>query len=258
MDPLVSEAADAQAPADQVSPAIWGPVATVLWTVLIAVVALVVQLCTVFAYMLITVGYPGDQTAAVIGQLAINRAVRSICTFATLLVLVPLVIGIVKLKRGSKVDDYLGLKWPPLKEALRWSIIALCYCLLFEAITLLWEPPVSEITVKTYATGSRGWLFWLALTIATPIHEEICFRGFLFKGLAASRLRWSGATLITAALWAAAHLQHNWFWMLYVFGGGLILGIVRAKTNSTLLTIWLHIIVNGLAAAKTVFVQLQE
>lgn len=258
-DPLASVATtNAQAPADQVSPAVWGPVATLLWSVFIVVVVVVVELCTPFVYMLITVGYPDEQMAAILGQLASNRTVRSVCTFATLLVSVPLVIGIVKLKRGSKVDDYLGLKWPLLKEALRWSIITLCYCLLFQAITLLWEPPVAELRARTYATGSRGWLFWLALSIATPIHEEICFRGFLFKGLAASRLRWSGATLITAALWAGAHLQHNWFWMLYVFGGGVILGIVRARTNSTLLTMWLHILVNGLATAQTVFMQLQE
>src|SRR5687768_16681226 len=186
MDPLVSQAApDAQAP-DRVRSAVWGPVATLLWCTLIAVVTLVVQLCSVFAYMLVAVGYPGDQIAAVLGQLAANRTVHSVCTFTTVLVCVPLIIGIVKLKRGSDVNNYLGLKWPPLKEALRWSIITLCYCVLFQGITLLWEPPVSELTVKT---GSRGWLFWLALTMATPIYEEICFRGFLFKGLSASRLR---------------------------------------------------------------------
>jgi membrane protease YdiL (CAAX protease family) len=46
--------------------------------------------------------------------------------------------------------------------------------------------------------------------------------------------------------------------MLYVFGGGVILGIARTKTNSTLLTVWLHILINGLAAARIIFVQLQE
>jgi membrane protease YdiL (CAAX protease family) len=36
-----------------------------------------------------------------------------------------------------------------------------------------------------------------------------------------------------------------------IFAFGLILGAVRTMTNSTLLTIWLHCIVNVLALAET-------
>ena len=261
MEPLDSQTApDDQEPVAPVRPAIWGPVATVLWGVLIAVVTVVTHLFSLFLYLTWVRGVPDRITAeAVINEVRFDRTFSWVFHIATLFVAVPLIIGIVKLKRGSKVNDYLGLYWPPLKETLRWSIVTLCYCLLFQTISLIWEPPPSEYMEKAhYGSAFPRWLSWLATIIAVPIYEEICYRGFLLKGLAASRLRWSGATLLTAALWAGVHQQYNWFWMLYVFGGGVILGLVRAKTNSTLLTMWLHILVNGLAAAQTAFVQLQE
>src|SRR5688572_27214526 len=196
MAPLVSQAAaDAQAPADQVRSAVWGPVTTVLWTVLIAAVSLVAGVFGLLLY-LNWVRDVSDRTTAeaVINEFRFDRTFSSFSHIATLLVCLPLIIGIVKLKRGSVLSDYLGLKWPPLKEALRWSLITLCYGLLFQAISFIWQPPPSEYMVKAYVgSASPRWLFWLATIIAAPIYEEICFRGFLFKGLAASRLRWSGA-----------------------------------------------------------------
>lgn len=261
MDATASQtAADSQPPAAQGSPRIWGPVATVLWGVLIAFVTLVTHVSSLVLYLTVVRGVSDRFTAeAVVNEVRFDRTFSSFFHFATLLVTVPLIIGIVKLKRGSKVNDYLGFKWPPLKEALRWSLITLSYCVLFQTISLIWEPPLSEYMVKAYyGSAFPRWLSWLATIVAVPIYEEICYRGFLLKGLAASRLRWSGATLLTAALWAGVHQQYNWFWMLYVFGGGVILGVAQTKTNSTLLTVWLHILGNGLAAAQTVFVQLQE
>lgn len=104
--------------------------------------------------------------------------------------------------------------------------------------------------LKAYGSASPRWLIWVAVLIAAPIFEEVCFRGFLFKGLAASRLRWQGATVITAVLWAAIHIQYDWYGIGAVFGLGLLLGTTRALTNSTLLTIWLHGLINLLATVQ--------
>jgi CAAX protease family protein len=102
---------------------------------------------------------------------------------------------------------------------------------------------------RVVSTNPR-WVLWLAGAVAAPITEEIFFRGFLFKGLAASRLRWYGAAVITSLLWAASHSQYDWYGIFAIFAFGLILGTVRAMTNSTLLTIWLHGLVNVLALAE--------
>lgn len=249
-----------QAPVTQGQPPTWGLVATVLWSVLIAVVSLGTSLLSVIVYLNLT--GDSDEVAAegFVNELLYDRTFPSYSRIADLLICVPLLIGIVKLKRGSNLNDYLGLRAPPLREALRWSLITLCFCLLFQASAFMWPPPTSQYMQHAYyGSAAPRWLYWLATILAAPVYEEIFFRGFLFKGLAASRLlRSSGATLITAVLWAGAHQQHNWFGMLYVFGGGLIWGIARAKTNSTLLTVWLHILVNGLAVAQSLFLELQE
>lgn len=202
-------------------------------------------------YVLFTMGDPGEQLADVLRKLEFDGTFLSFCTFMNVLVGVPVVLGLVKLKRGSALKDYLGLKWPPLKELLRWSLITLVLCFLCDAIFLLLRQPiVPEFMLKAYSSASPRWLLWLAVNIAAPIFEEICFRGFLFKGLAASRLRWSGATLITATLWAGIHLQYDWYGLAAVFALGLLLGAARAMTSSTLLTIWLHCLINLVATAQ--------
>ncbi len=102
-----------------------------------------------------------------------------------------------------------------------------------------------------YESANPRWVLWLAVAVAAPIFEETFFRGFLFAGLAASRLHWYGATIITSALWAVIHQQYDWYRISVIFAFGLILGTVRAMTNSTLLTIWLHGLVNVVAIAET-------
>ena len=58
-------------------------------------------------------------------------------------------------------------------------------------------------------------LFWLAFPacIGAPLAEELVFRGQLFAALARSRAGFSGATLITSALWSLLHITGaGWRW----------------------------------------------
>jgi membrane protease YdiL (CAAX protease family) len=234
---------------------VWGTVATILWSVVIAIIALVGQVLVTGIYLLSTIGNPGDKLETALRSFESNGTYLSFCTFADLVVCVPLILGIVKLKRGANLNDYLGLKWPPLKEVLRWSLITLCFCLLLDAIFLLLRQPiVPEFMLKAYSSASPRWVLWLAVNIGAPIYEEICFRGFLFKGLAASRLRWQGATVISAVLWAIIHQQYDWYGIAAVFALGLLLGTARGITNSTLLTMWLHCLINLVATAQVAIV----
>lgn len=249
MDPL---AADPQRTSDQESFAVWGPVATILWTVLIAIVFLVAQIIVTIIYALGTMlDLPRDRTNAALADLQFDGTFLSLCTFATLLVCVPLIIGVAKLKRGSKLKDYLGLKMPRLGQLLRWSLIASAFCGLTDLILwLLGQAIVPEVMLKAYGSANPRWLLWLALAVAAPVFEEIAFRGFIFKGLAASRLHWQGATVVTSVLWAAIHIQYDWYGISTIFALGLVFGTARAMTNSTLLTMWLHCLVNILATAE--------
>jgi membrane protease YdiL (CAAX protease family) len=232
---------------------VWGSLATLLWAVLIAIVFLVVQVFAAGLYILVTTGDPGNQMAATLKNLEFDGTFLAYCTLASAVVCVPLIMGIARLKRGSNLKEYLGLKWPSLGATLRWSLITVALCLLNDAIFLaLGRPIVPEFMLKSYASASPRWILWLALLVGAPIFEEICFRGFIFKGLAASRARWYGATIVTAMFWAAIHLQYGWFEIVSILGLGLLLGIARAMTGSTVLTIWLHSLINILATAQTV------
>lgn len=255
MDPQTSSPqVEPQRPEDQKSFPVWGAVATLAWSVLIAIVFLVAQLFIMLIYVFPTRQLPREEAKTAFMNLRFDGIFLSVCTFATLLVCTPLIVGIVKLKRGSNLKDYLALKRPPLRQLLRWSLFTLAFCLLSDGIAyLLGQPILPDFMLKTYWTASPRWLLWLALVIAAPIFEEVCFRGFIFKGIAASRLGWAGATIVTAILWAAIHTQYDWYGISFVFGLGLLLGAARARTNSTLLTVWLHSLINLLATAQAAF-----
>jgi len=96
---------------------------------------------------------------------------------------------------------------------------------------------------ELYATGRVSGLLWLvllAVIVAAPVGEELMFRGFLFRGWAASRLGVPGTIVLTSALWAGDALQYDAVTMGEIFGLGLLLGYLRARSGSSLPTIVAH------------------
>jgi membrane protease YdiL (CAAX protease family) len=245
-------ALESPTPSEPSAPAIWGPVATLLWAVLVAIVFILAQSVALVVYLALTIGRPTlgqlHETAQTVGA---DGTFLAVCTFVTLFVCTPLIIGIAKLRRGSVLKEYLGLRAPSLRQLLQSSALTLAFYLLTDLLLLvLKEPIVPPFMQLAYRSASPRWILWLAVIVAAPVLEEIFFRGFVFKGLAATRLRWIGAVIITAGLWAAIHLQYDWVGMLVIFGLGLLLGTVRAMTGSTPLTIWLHGLVNFIATVE--------
>lgn len=232
----------------------WGPVVTILWSILIGIAFLAVQFLTVAFYIFARIGDPGAKMDAVLRGLEFDGTFIGVCSLASALVCVPVILSIIKLKGGSTLKDYLGLRQTGLRQVLQWSLITCAFCLLTDGFYLLLHRPiVPEFMLSAYRTASPRWILWLGLIIAAPIFEELCFRGFIFKGLAASRLRWVGATIITALLWAFIHMQYAWPEGVVIFGLGLVFGTARAKTGSTLLTIYLHALTNLLATVEAAF-----
>jgi membrane protease YdiL (CAAX protease family) len=105
------------------------------------------------------------------------------------------------------------------------------------------------------ATGPRkqsGWLpvYLIALCIVAPITEEIVVRGFLFRGWSQSFLGPIGAIVLTSAIWALVHTQYNLFYQAEVFTTGLLLGYLRHRNGSTLLTVAIHAAINIASAME--------
>jgi len=77
-----------------------------------------------------------------------------------------------------------------------------------------------------------------------PAGEEIMFRGFLFRGWARSERSAWPAIVAISVLWAALHLQYDWTGMLQILVIGLVLGWMRLRSGSVVLTFVLHALFN--------------
>jgi uncharacterized protein len=147
--------------------------------------------------------------------------------------------------------DYLGLKWPPVRDL----IIGVVGLVALSIPILLINQFVGPLQSKSYMVNTyhssiaSGLLPALvaAILIVAPLSEEILFRGFLLPGWAASWLRPGGAIVLTAAIWASLHSQYDWITMLDIFAIGLLFGWIRQRSGSTVATIILHFAQNAKA-----------
>src|SRR5262245_28836874 len=154
------------------------------------------------------------------------------------------------------VADYLGLVWPSRRDAVTAFVILVPFLLGYDALTyLLGRDIVPPFQVDTYTSArAAGMLphFWFALVIAAPVAEEIVFRGFLFRGWVRSERTALPVIVLISALFAASHSsQYDWFGILQVFFIGLLFGLVRWRSGSTLLTILMHMLANFWATIET-------
>ena len=171
-----------------------------------------------------------------------------------------LLLALFARRTGASAAAYLGLIWPRRSE-LVFGIAALAVVIIAGNMLswLLGRGIVTPFQIDIFRTASAaGWLLWLwlAVVVATPIGEEILFRGFLFRGwLQAPRDVWP-VIVVTSLLWAIIHLQYDWYVIGQVFVFGLLLGWMRWATGSTLLTILLHALINSEGMIET-FVDLK-
>ena len=82
--------------------------------------------------------------------------------------------------------------------------------------------------------------------IFAPIVEEMAYRGFLWRGLSASRLGDWGAWLLVSVLFVANHIRDyaHPVALIVVATMGLILGLVRWRTGSTTASMITHSLFN--------------
>ena len=159
---------------------------------------------------------------------------------------------------GCRFGDYLALVWPRRNDLL---LGIACLVVLLPLIDLtsyltgreVIPPFVSEMYRSARDSGHL-WLVAIALVIAAPLAEELVFRGFMYRGLAASRVGVVGAIVIPSAVWAAMHVQYELFFMAHIFLIGLVFGWWRWKSGSTNLTLIMHGMINLASFAQVAVV----
>ena len=150
---------------------------------------------------------------------------------------------------------YLGLVRPSGRDAaLPLAALAVLMPGLDALTYVLGGDIVTPFQVTSYlgarASGTLP-LLWFTFVVVAPAGEEIMFRGFLYRGWVQSRRDVVPGVVVIAALWAALHIQYDWFGILQIFLMGSLLGLVRCQSGSATLTMLMHGITNFWAMIET-------
>lgn len=223
----------------------WGLAATAALGILIFAVFVAVQFLIELAF----VQWRGGAEVATYDHFGLLVAVATL--FAA-----PVGVGLIllaaRLRRGIDVASYLGLTPPRSAGLWRWVLYLVVFVAVFHLIEYaLGRPFVTEFQVQAFRTAGSPALLLAAIVLAAPVFEELFFRGFVFQGVACSRLQPIGAVLITAALWSALHVQYALFEIGIIFGGGVLLGLARWRSGSVYVPIALHALWNLGSAVET-------
>ena len=109
-------------------------------------------------------------------------------------------------------------------------------------------PIPKELPIDSFfRTPAEAWALGILSVTLAPLMEELFFRGFLYP-VFARRLGLPVAVFLTAlgfALLHVAQLGFAWGPVLVIFLVGLVLTMVRAKTNSVAACVLIHMAYNG-------------
>ncbi len=144
----------------------------------------------------------------------------------------------------------LPMGWP--RRAL-WVIAASTLALFlimlaFGSLVYVIDRDAFVSDVKPFADMAQTRAWWALLigaAVGAPIAEELLFRGLLFGVLRDTRLRLAGTLMMTAALWAALHMQYSLYGLAAIFLIGLYLGWLRERTGSLIPPMVCHALYNG-------------
>lgn len=157
---------------------------------------------------------------------------------------------LVRARQGPSLEAYLALRRVSWRVLAGWVFfIAVVAGGMSKLNDVIGRPP-PDFVVSTYASAGYLPLLWAAIGVCGPVAEEVLFRGFLFGGLAASRLGTKGALLVVSVLFALVHgAQYGWYDLVQVGFVGLLFGLARVRTGSLLVSIGMHVTLNLVALA---------
>ena len=170
-----------------------------------------------------------------------------------------LVIAAARLRDGMDARGYLGVLPVPGKEVGRWLIATVVIVVQTDLVLYLVKGELLPAEwVAIYRSVQSPVLFAFALVVATPVFEELLFRGFVFAGIQASRLGNFGAVAITAMFWTMAHGESDPIEFAMILILGVMLGIARLRTGSILITMMMHMLINLISIGEMAWLASQE
>ena len=178
----------------------------------------------------------------------------TVATFLAAAGCIPLTILFARLRRGWAVRDYLGLRTPAARTALVWILAMAGFIVCSDLLTYATgRPIVHPWLIDVYRTG---WLvpLFVAIIVVGPLFEEIFFRGFVLAGYRRSPIGAVGAVALTSLGWAALHVQYETYGLATVAALGILLGVARIRSGSTIITLLMHAFSNLVAMIELLVV----
>jgi membrane protease YdiL (CAAX protease family) len=146
-----------------------------------------------------------------------------------------------------------------------WRVLPLALVPLF-VVTMAWTGMLMLVKPEAVLHDLRPfqeilhsnafWLMLIVIGIGAPLSEELLFRGFLFSGLAQSRLGFLGAGILTSLLWATLHYGYSIFGLIEVLGIGLYFAWLLVHTGSLWVSMFCHAVYNSVMALGIYFMTL--
>lgn len=222
----------------------WGFWATAGLGVAVLVAFVLLELLAVIPFVAATMGENAD-VAEVVATLDTNAEYLTAALLVSGIGCTALVLLFVRLRRGARVREYLALQSPPWRGLLAWVVLGLVVVGAMDLTSvLLGRDVVPEWWMGVWASAKAPLVLGFATVVVAPMFEETFFRGFLFRGLAESRLGVTGTILVTAAIWASIHLQYGAYEIAWIFVLGILLGAARHRTGSLWVPLAIHAAVN--------------
>ena len=136
---------------------------------------------------------------------------------------------------------FMSVFMPQLKLSTFWFFSSITIGVLF-AVFILWlgqffDPPSDvDSTLKQIAAGGTAAdiLLFLSVVLLAPVGEEYLFRGVLLSGLSSQASTFS-AILLSSVVFMAFHLLEyygHWFALLAIFALGVLLAVLRLRSQS--------------------------
>lgn len=156
---------------------------------------------------------------------------------------------------GARIDFGLRVTFPDIGWGLAYGVIALILASVMAALTTAlfgeFDSSAGEVAKSLGDFPLQRFLFAVAVGIGAPIVEEICYRGLLQTSLLKRNMSRVWSVVISAALFAAMHMEPVRFALLLAIG--LVLGVARVHRNNTTTPIVAHMTNNMVGAIGVLF-----
>jgi len=169
-------------------------------------------------------------------------------SLAYLLILAYMYVLVTRERRRPDFLAAIHWNWP--SNVAIYVFVGFALSLALQALAHLLPMPKELPIDSFFKTPAEAWALAILSVTLAPLMEELFFRGFLYPVLA-RRLGLPIAVFLTAlgfALLHGAQLMFSWGPVLVIFLVGMILTIVRARTNSVAAGVLIHMAYNATIA----------